>query len=263
MASTIGGFLVGVGLMLLLLASGGLYAVLAYYTPVYNEVMSYKPMIQDLNSFLHSPAVDQMLEGYRELAALMPQIEDMARAYASMYPQIIGFKDFVEEFYRFTHSDVYKQVLNAMRSLSDAIGNPIVSGVLNFVGLGYIVPLVQQVPGLMENIYGWSETAKQAFNMIEMVPPERVEAYVSSLKALLQMLPPDKLEGYVAQARAGSERALEVIQTMESYTPQQLFKYCILVFVFGTVVAGVGVILIDRARRTLSPNKTRVMVATT
>jgi hypothetical protein len=249
MASTIGGFLTGVGLTLILLASGALYAVTAFYTPVYEELLSYKPTIQEFYTAMLSPAMNRTLQIYRGLAELEPRIEGLAESYSGIYPKVIQLRDDVERFYHFTHSDAYRQVLDALRSLSAVIRNPIVSGALHLLRLGYVIPLIEQAPRLLEEAHDWSEAASEALQTIQLFPPGRVKAYVSSIRLLLQVLPPEKLEGFMAQARVGGERALGALEKVESYSPSALASYSVLILTLGTAQLTLGTFLIVRARK--------------
>jgi len=63
------------------------------------------------------------------------------------------------------------------------------------------------------------------------------------------MLPPDKLSKYILQARTGSERALDIIRTLEKYPPQTLLNYALIGVTIGIVLMAVGIILILSTRK--------------
>jgi hypothetical protein len=206
--------------MVLLVSSAGLYGVQTFYQPTYEEVMGYKPMIQELYEFTHSPMVEEMLdgydellklipmlegfvegydelaesmsqvgsiaEGYREVVALMPELEGMAQNYAEVYPKIMEYRDEAESFYVMTHSEDYNETLEALKELSEGW-----SLLANYTSMAY---------QYMTDARYWSSLAYDTFKTIEMLPPEKVEGYVFQIRQAVEAYPPEKVQAYLYQA---------------------------------------------------------------
>jgi hypothetical protein len=250
MGSTLGGFLIGVGMMVLLLSFGGMYAVLNLYAPAYNELLTYKDSILELYDLMHSPQLEEMLRAYQELARLAPQLDMAVENYAKAYPRIMEHKHDVELFYSITHSSEYGDVVGALWQLSSYM-NQIVRA-LELIGLGWLAGPLRMIPtaaSYMDEAKDWSGMAKNAMETLEMFPPGRVSAYANQLKTLLTLLPPEKLGSYLSQARVASERAVEIVETVERYPPQTVFVYTVVGWAMGLALSIAGSALTLRARR--------------
>jgi hypothetical protein len=86
LASTWGGFLVGVGLSFLLFSLGVLYAIESYYAPVYEDVMSLKPAIESLYSITHHTLYGFAIDALRWVA-------DAVNWISSIIPRLKGAAD--------------------------------------------------------------------------------------------------------------------------------------------------------------------------
>jgi len=282
MASTAGGFLVGIGLMILLLSSAAFYSIQSYYTLMYREIMKYKPMIEDANSILHSPAVDEFLnaytsiygfrgalnetiERYHELAAFEPEVRDMAEAYEKAYPKLIELKAYVDQLYESTNSTWYGSALNSLSELSKYEEWPMIGGIIRMLN-------PRLMADFMKNMQEFSRTAEDTLRLIQAIPPKkfkgylvqiesfirdvppnRLETYMKQLNVLLKELTPEKLRSYIYQARSTSEKALALIETVENYPPTKIFTYTYIGMASGLALLIAGIALIIKARSKATP----------
>jgi hypothetical protein len=92
LASTWGGFLVGVGLSFLLFSLGVLYAVESYYAPVYEDVMSLKPAIQSIYSITHHTLYGITVDILRTVAGLIKWVPGLS-GYASNLNDAANFME--------------------------------------------------------------------------------------------------------------------------------------------------------------------------
>ena len=279
MSSTTGGFLLGVGLMILLVSSISAQVINNVYAQAYKEFLSYKDTFIELYDLTHSPLIDDLIESYRELANLIsyldqvtgtyrelvslePQFEELANYYEEVYPLATSIKNLADILYTITHSKEYNDMLQILKKLVEYINNPIVGSIIGPL----IAPLVSYIEiliQLVEYSRELSTKAKELTSIIEKLPPYRVrsyinqfksltqalppekaEVYVTQTKQLLNMLPPDKLSKYLLQARTGSERALDIISTLEKYPPQTVLNYTLIGVIIGIVLMVVGIMLI-------------------
>lgn len=308
LGSTIGGFLLGVGLMVLLISSAGLYGVQTIYQPTYEEVMGYKLMVQEFYGFTHSPVVEEMLggydellkliptlemfvdsydelagsisqagsmvESYREVVALMPELEGMVQNYAEVYPKIMKYKDEVEAFYVMTYSEDYNETLEALKELSESWP---IEEQANYTSMVYQYMIEAQY---------WSALAYNTFETMEMLPPEKVEGYVSQIKRAMDAYPPEKVEAYISQAtelvnafppdrakayvsrlkgfieafppskvneylvqaKGASEKALEAVNMLEAYPPSKVSTFLLIAAIAGASLTGFGLLIMYKAR---------------
>lgn len=312
MGSIVGGFLIGMGIMLLLVSSVGLYGVQAFYEPAYDEVMGYKESIRDLYELAHSPIAREMADGYKEvvnlvsmlnralgayrdLADLMPKLDPMLKSYAEIetlepelqgmaenyaeaYLKIMEHKDDVEAFYGTTHSESYNETVKILKELSKYKDQPVVGALIGWA------PVASQY---MDEAREWSGMAYHAVETMEMLPPEKIDGYVSRMRLAIEafppekassylsqakelirsllpekveeyasraekaieMLPPDRLDDHLSQAKAGSERAVEVVGILEAYPPQMIGQLLAVGAVMGASLTAGGVALVYRSRR--------------
>jgi ABC-type antimicrobial peptide transport system permease subunit len=71
LASTWGGFLVGVGLSLLLVTLSVLFVIENYYVPMYREIMDLKPQIESLYSITHHTLYGFAIDALRAIAGVV------------------------------------------------------------------------------------------------------------------------------------------------------------------------------------------------
>lgn len=246
MSSTIGGFLIGIGIMLLLISSSLAYIAKNYYKSAYTEILSYKETVEEIYNITHSPTYNDILDKYKELVDIIPVLEKISENYST----ITEYRNEINEAYNITHSEKYNKAITILQQIYTKKEEIII--VLNSLGLNNLSSSLDMVPNLvnyMVKAKQWSETAKNILEIETLLPPEKLREIVYSLKKLTETVPPDKLEKYLYQAKEGSEKALEIIETIEKYPPQKINTYALTSIIVSTIILLTGIILVIKNRK--------------
>ena len=95
MGSSLGGFLVGVGVTMLAFSLDALYLVLSVYVQLYDYAVKYKPYLLEARRLLASPEADKLVLAY---ARIVSEIDpDSLEAYAQEALNIIRYVESVAE----------------------------------------------------------------------------------------------------------------------------------------------------------------------
>jgi len=247
MSSTAGGFLIGIGTILLLISSSLVYIAKNYYGSVYTEILSYKETIEEIYNITHSSTYNDILDKYKELVDIIPVLEKISENYST----ITEYRTDINDAYNITHSEKYNKAITILQQINTKKEEIII--VLNSLGLNNLSSSLDIVPDLISYMIKakqWTETAKNILEIETLLPPEKLREIVYSLKKLTETVPPDKLEKYLYQTREGSEKALEIIETIEKYPPQKINMYALASIIISITILLTGIILVIKNRKT-------------
>ena len=250
MVSGLGCALVGLGLAVIILASLGLYVAHAVYAPMYQELMSYKPMVEDLGKLLYSEEVDRAVELYskigeairlakeaRESAAslgevakdisaalgalsstapaiveLPERLEAVLEGYNYSYGKLVEVKEYLEDIYTETHSKQYNETLDALRELLE--NKMLLRGLADEVEYAY--DYMSELQVLASELHG-------SMVLAEPLGPEEVSMLMSGAKEgarIAEVLQATDLEAYARQIEdvaelLSSHKLWEAIEGLE------------------------------------------------
>jgi len=105
--STGGGFLIGVGVVMLLICVGALFLIQQYYTPMYYEVVEWKGGVETLYGITHSPGYDIVERALESLSPFTQQISNVLRT----VPVLSGYADLIEQIS--SAADIMRRVRSA------------------------------------------------------------------------------------------------------------------------------------------------------
>jgi len=311
MGSSLGGFLVGVGVTLLAFSLIALYLVLSVYVPLYDYAVKYKPYLLEARRLLASPEAGRLVSAYARivsevdpdsLEALAQEALDIVRyveniaenpllggnlseyiaelsrfssMYNSSYSKLEQLRKVLDEVGAWVESSDFNVTLETLALLSSEDGQSVVGVYFEDVERAYAYlksfrdfyfsvrdslsefyapepSEVSELLGKLESLSSLEADIQQKKEFLDklaaFLSSKDFESMVDTYRELRNTFPPAKLQEMLLEAQLALDKAIEVVNVMESFPPSYVLNIIYATIAFEIIISVVGLYLCLRSR---------------
>jgi uncharacterized protein YjgD (DUF1641 family) len=177
------------------------------YSVLYEEAQSAKPLISNAARLLDHLEEAGLLDLVREFEKTLPRLTEAIKEYRELYMALGRYRPLVELVYNETHSPGFNETVEELRREAEALSQQPLIGQALGEAFSRLAKLLVEARKL-------SELAKEAYSLIEALPPEEAEKLLTATTRLLYTLKNYNIEEMVRDARVALESANETIGSL-------------------------------------------------